>query len=429
MLAISISLILAMMVARSSVNAKIEGVKASTATQLTITPAGIQGMMGGGDPLTADQVKTITDTDHIASVASTLTDQLGTDDTNLTPSFELGSFGKRQMRFESSDGASATPQIHIADGDDSGDAKVPQPHTSVTGASDPSSIVSSDDLTSGALFDGGSDDLVALIGKALADKNSLNVGETFTAYGKTITVKGIFDSDNTFQNNGVIMPLETLQNLTDQEGAVTSVAATADSSDNVTSVVSALEKSLGDKADIASQQEQAEDSIASLESISGLALAGVIGASIAASVIILLSMIMIVHERRREIGVIKAIGGTNVKVITQFVTEAITITVIGGVIGLGIGVLTSGPLTQSLVSSSSDDPTASSKQGGPVMRTGAIGAIGNQLETNVKSVTSTLTPEIITQSVGIILLIAILGSAIPAWAIARVRPAEVLRTE
>src|SRR6478735_8814521 len=96
-LAISIGLILAMLVARTSVNNKIAEVKASTATQITINPAGIMGGMGGGDPLTADQVKTIQNTAHVASVSSVLTDQLGTTDTNLTPSLELGNFGKRMM--------------------------------------------------------------------------------------------------------------------------------------------------------------------------------------------------------------------------------------------------------------------------------------------------------------------------------------------
>jgi ABC-type antimicrobial peptide transport system permease subunit len=60
---------------------------------------------------------------------------------------------------------------------------------------------------------------------------------------------------------------------------------------------------------------------------------------------------------------------------------------------------------------------------------GGFGAISSQLGSNVKDVTSTLTPQILAESVGIIILIAIVGSAVPAWAIARVRPAEVLRTE
>lgn len=433
MLAISISLILAMMVARSSVNAKIDEVKASVATKITINPAGVEGGFGGGNPLTADQVNKIKSTAHVTGVVSTLTDQLGSSDTNLTPSFELGSIGKRFMRFESADGSSQT-----TDGSNMPTTfKAPTPRTTVTGTSDPSSVVASDKLTSGSMIDGSSSDNIALVGKDLADKNNLKVGDTFTAYGKTITVKGIFSVDNKFENNGIIMPIATVQSLTNQTGDATNVVATVDSSDNVSSTVSSLKSTLGDAADITSQEDQAAQSVQPLESIAGLATAGVIGASIASAAIILLSMIMIVRERRREIGVIKAIGGTNVKVIVQFVTEALTLTVIGGILGLGIGILTSGPLTQSLVSNSDSTPSRTlsgptvSINGGatakPVMR--GFGALGNQLGTNLKSVTSTLTPQIFAESVGIILLIAIIGSAVPAWAIARVRPAEVLRTE
>jgi putative ABC transport system permease protein len=427
MLAISISLILAMMVARTSVNNKVAEVKASTATQVTINPAGISGGMGGGDPLTADQIKTITSTTHVKSVTSTLTDQLGSSDTNLTPSLELGSFGKRMMRFESSDGGSTSFQSSDAP------KAAPQPRTTVTGTSNPASIVPANKITSGTTIDGSSSDLVALVGTTLAQKNNLSVGSTFTAYGKTITVKGIFTSDNKFENNGIIMPLATVQTLTNQPGSVTNVTATVDSSDNVASTVAALKSSLGDKADITSQQEQAESSLQPLESIANLALVGVIGASVAAAVIILLSMIMIVRERRREIGVIKAIGGTNAKVIVQFVTEALTLTILGGILGLGIGVMTSGPLTQSLVSNSTNSnnsQTITSPGGGGARRfAGGFGAISSQLGSNVKDVTSTLTPQTLAESVGIIILIAIVGSAVPAWAIARVRPAEVLRTE
>lgn len=437
MLAISICLILAMMVARSSVNAKIDEVKASVATKVSISPAGVSGGFGGGDPLTADQLNKIKGTKHVKSTVATLTDQLSTENTSLTPSFELGSIGKR-FAGGSTNGSGPTIMFRSADGKESGEA--PKPRTVITGTSDASSVIASSKLTSGSMIDGSSSDNVALVGKTLADKNKLKVGDTFTAYGKTITVKGIYNSDNQFENNGLIMPIATVQNLTSQKGQATAVTVTVDSSDNVSSTVAALKRALGDKADITSQEDQAKDSLAPLESITGLATAGVIGASIAGAVIILLSMIMVVRERRREIGVIKAIGGTNAKVITQFVTEALTLTVIGSILGLALGILTSGPLTKSLVSSSDDTsqqgpslsggPMSTNRSAGPVMiRDGGLRGIGNQLGANLKDVTSTLTPVIMLESVGIILLIAIIGSAVPAWAIAQVRPAEVLRTE
>lgn len=429
MLAISVGLILAMLVARNGVNTKINEVKATTATAITINPAGIKGGMGGGEPLTADHIQKIKDTDHISKVTSTLIDQLGESDTSLTPSFELGGFGKRMTRFQ---GESA-PVLESSDVDSTAMQKMPAPRTTVTGTTDPSSIAAT--LTSGTMIDGNSSDKVALVGKTLAEKNSLSVGDTFTAYGQEITVKGIFSVESVFENNGLIMPLSTLQTLTEQPGAVTNVAVTVDSSDHVVGVVSSLKDTLGDKIDVVSQEEQAANSLAPLESIASLALAGVIGASVAGATIVLLAMIMVVRERRREIGVIKAIGASNIKVITQFMTEGMTLTVIGGIIGIALGIAVSNPITQSLVDSSQNSPTnikqgpEGSKTQGLLHINGDVHGVGGHIATSINNITGTLTPQVLASSVGIVVLITIIGSAIPAWAIARIRPAEVLRTE
>ena len=428
MLAISIGLILSMLVARGSVNSKIDEVKSTAGTSITITPAGVNGFAGGGDALTSTQLATITGTTHITSTSASLNDQLSSTDTSLTASLELGNFGARQMRFE---GSSTPSGINSSPSDTTTTRRAPTPRTTVTGTPNPNTISTNGSdltLTSGETIDGTSSDLVALVGSDLATKNSLAVGSTFTAYTKTITVKGIFSTGNKFQDSGIIMPLATVQTLTDQSGSVNSIVAKVDSSDNVSSTVTTLKTALGDKADITSQAEQAAASVTSLESIASLALGGVIGATIAGAVIVLLAMIMVVRERRREIGVIKAIGGTNRKVVGQFVTEALTLTVIGSIIGLALGVAVSGPMTTSLVSSSTSSTTSTSGRpaGGPgeMMRGGF-----NQISKNLTSVTSTLTPTIFASAIGITLLIAVVGAAVPAWFISKISPAEVLRTE
>lgn len=426
MLAISTGLILAMLVARSSVNAKIEEVKASVATQITINPAGMQGGMGSGDPLTEDEVEKVKATEHINSTALTLTKQL-TDNTSLTPSLE-------------------PPKLHIMGptGESSQDVPKQKAPIITTGTTAPANTIAEDKLTSGSMIDGTGTAREALVGKQLAEKNDLSVGDTFTLYDKTFTVKGIYSTDNRFQDGGIVLPLATLQDVSDQSGEVSSILATVDSSDNVASTVTALKESLGDKADVTSQEEQAETTLAPLTSIADLALGGVVAATIAGAVIVLLAMVMVVRERRREIGVIKAIGGTNRSIMTQFITEGVTLTVIGTIIGLGIGVAASGPLTQSLVSNQSDDSSQTQRQGrmqqgpmissngsagGPMMRVGGPSGFANQLNANLTSVTSSVTPQTFAISGAIIIFIAIIGSAVPAWFIARIRPAEVLRTE
>lgn len=435
MLAISICLILSMLVARNSVNAKIDSVKATSGTIVTIQPAGVMGFNGGGDPLTKDQLAIITKTAHITSTSATLSDQMGTSDTNLTSSIELGSFGMRQQRFEGSSTTNTNTDANAPADSTMSTRPAPTPRVTVTGTTNPNSISNdggSLKLTSGTTINGDSSDLVALVGSDLATKNSLTVGSTFTAYGQTITVKGIFDASNKFQNNGIIMPLATVQTLTNQAEAVSTVAATVDSSDNVSTVVTSLKSSLGSAADITSQAEQAAASTASLKSIASLALTGVIGATIAGATIVLLAMIMIVRERRHEIGVVKAIGGTNRKIIGQFIIEALTLTTVGLVVGLAFGVMASGPMTNSLVSSqtSQTSTTSHSNQAGPAGIPTDMARRGfDQINTNLTQVTSSITPMVFVMAISITFLIAIVGSAIPAWFIARIRPAEVLRTE
>jgi putative ABC transport system permease protein len=420
-LGLSIGLAVVMLVARQAVITKIDTVKGNTGNTITVSPAGIRGFEGGGTLLTADNIATMKSIDHVSSVTSTLQARLtsGTD-TSLTSSIEPGSFGRRQNN------GSGNPTSQRTGSTTSGQTfTMPVTLTGVSDASNLSALgVSSFKLTSGASIDGNSNADVAMLGMDLATKNNLQTGSTFAAYTKTITVVGIYDTGNKFTNGSIIMPLATVQTLSSQNGQVSSAIVKTDSIDSVSAVQTDLKSKLGDSVDVVSSQDTIAQTITPLENIQSIANMSLIGSMIAGAVIILLTMMMIVRERRREIGILKAIGATNIRVTTQFVVEAITLTLMGTVIGVIIGFLGSNPVINLLVQNST-----SSNQNTPGPGGGRMMQFAGQGVQALRNIQGSVGWELILYGFGAAIVIAIVGSAIPAFIISRVRPAEVMRAE
>ena len=426
-LAISIGLSLIMLLSLKAVQARIESVKSSIGNVVTVSPAGARGFEGGGSALTQDQISKIEKLANVNSVDKSLSDRLTSSDTNLKSAVDAGALGQR---FSNRSGQTFTPPPTRSG--ETGTVSFTPPVT-VLGTSNPTDLSSTQGggkfkLTTGEIYKTDSAENVALVGASLATKNSLSVGSTFTAYNTSVKVVGIFDAGNTFSNNQAIMPLLTLQKLSAQTGAITSATVKVNSITNIDSVTEAVKKTLGAAADVTNSSEQAKQTLGPLESIKNVALYSLIGALGAGSIIIFLTMLMIVRERRREIGVLKAIGAANSKIMLQFITESLTLTFLGGVIGFIGGLLLSNPVLSVLVSSSSTTSTSGGGQGSSNFAQFAGGGL-NQARNAISNIHTVVGYDLIIYGILAILIIAIVGSAIPAFFISKIRPAEVLRSE
>ena len=425
-LGISIGLALTMLLARQAVSAKIESVKSSIGNTITISPAGARGFQGGGEPLTSDEIAKAAGIAHVTSVTSIIQDRLTTENSTLVSAVDAGSLGRR---FNGGEG-NAAPPAGAQGGPAGGTNRSFTPPVSLVGVSSLDGEVLTGggkiSLSSGDKIDVTSDNNEALVGKDLATKNNLSSGSTFTAYDATITVKGIYDSGNTFSNNAVVLPLKAAQRLSSQTGEVSSAIVQVDSISNIDEATTDIKSVLGSTADVVNQQESSKQALEPLENISTISLYSLIGAVIAGAIIILLTMLMIVRERRREVGVLKAIGASNIRIVGQFVVEAVTFTLLGAVLGLVIGIFGSNPVTKALVSSSSGATTTQMGIPGGGRGFARIAGIGGVA---LQNISATVGWQILLYGLGVAVVIAILGSAIPAWLISKVRPAEVMRAE
>ncbi|MDR6985959.1 putative ABC transport system permease protein [Paenarthrobacter nitroguajacolicus] len=460
-LAVAIGLALAMLVANQAVGAKVQELNASVGTTLTVNPAGGQGFEGGGEPLTTAEAKTAASVANVTSVVGTkalrlqtaTTDsttgttqqgpgggfgpggQQATVSTSLTAAVDAGTLGNRNNASGTTGSTGTTTQPART-----------LPITATGIGAEVDSTGKALNITSGTgLGDYAAAEAKALVGTSLAEKNSLTVGSTFTIQDKTFTVAGIFDAGTTFGNNAVYVTLPEAQTLAETPDELSTMIVTVNSMENVDSTKTAVQEALGtDKADVTQGQRNLETAVSSLDSVKNISLIAFIAALATAGIIILLIMVMLVRERRREIGVLKAIGARNRTIGLQFVLESLVLVALGSVVGAVIASLASGGIASALISSNTTTTAATTTQRGGglagAMPNGAVpggggfpgggqgGPFGGASQL-LTSVTASVSPGVLAAGIAAVFAVAIIGALVPALLTARIRPIEVLRGE
>lgn len=251
-------------------------------------------------------------------------------------------------------------------------------------------------------------DYVVLLGSSIAESQYLNIGDEIeyewqdedddgndtdddevTYYFEVVGI--LEETGDSSIDSAAYVPLKTMQELEDDE-TIVSLKVKINSVENVETITDEI-NDYSDEVRAMSMLTMVRQMESTLGTIT-MAVYGIGAISVLVGGIgIMNTMIMSVMERRREIGVMKAIGATTTMILKQVLQESALLSVVGGFAGL------------------------------------TLGYFATDMITRYTSFTTIMTPNLVAMGMGFALILGIGAGLYPAWAASRLDPIEVLRYE
>lgn len=191
---------------------------------------------------------------------------------------------------------------------------------------------------------------VAVLGSSIAQKlfgEDDVIGNFIRINNARYEVIGVLTSKGAGSDNNIYVPLSTAASDLIGERDYSQLTLKIASEDQIDQVQAKVEQTLLDYYRIADPDKAnftvftSKDLLALTESITGIfvtLLASVAGISLVVGGIGIMNIMLVsVTERTQEIGLRKAVGAKQNAILTQFLIEAIVLTLVGGLIGIVIG--------------------------------------------------------------------------------------------
>lgn len=177
----------------------------------------------------------------------------------------------------------------------------------------------------------------AIVGDTGAKTLRVAPGSTLEVGGRRFRVSGIFHTGDRFEDQGVVLPLRTVQALAKRPGEVTTIAVTVKVGERPQTVATRLERRYGISAIVEPGQAVKVDTSSRLILDVGWVIS--VLALIVGGIGVTNTMAMSVFERVREIGILRAVGWPGRRIAALIVSEALGISLVALAIGLGLGLL------------------------------------------------------------------------------------------
>ena len=234
-----------------------------------------------------------------------------------------------------------------------------------------------------------------ILGQRAAQSLDKQVGDTLRITGSAFRIVGLYETGDGFEDGGAVIPLGEAQALTLQPRRVTMLYIKLRAPSEADRVRTRVERRFPDLT--LSTTSGFVDQEQMLEIVEGMAM-GVAGlAVIIGGVVMANTLWMSAFERTREIGLLRALGWRRWQVLSLILGESLTLALLGGLAGIGLGVAAVFLLGRS---------------------SSWLGMFGTQFS-----------PELFIRSLVTVVVLGLVGGAYPAWWASRLLPLEALQYE
>ncbi|MCW3068879.1 MAG: hypothetical protein JWL67_1504 [Solirubrobacterales bacterium] len=179
------------------------------------------------------------------------------------------------------------------------------------------------------------------------------VGQTIKVNGSSFEVVGVLASKGSNgaanQDDVVMAPITTVQATLTGFGSISSITVEAKSQSSLNAAEAEVTQIIDERHQIKNTAEPGfrvinQGSLLSTSSSTSSVFTTLLGEVAAISLLVggigvMNIMLVSVTERTREIGIRKAIGARRSDILTQFLTEAVLVSLIGGLTGVAVGVV------------------------------------------------------------------------------------------
>jgi putative ABC transport system permease protein len=241
------------------------------------------------------------------------------------------------------------------------------------------------------------DGKAVLLGSQLVPRLEAGVGDPLVFFeGEAFQVVGVFESYSTWENGSLVIPLQQLQRLTDRPGQVTFVNVMLDgppTQDNLERVMESIEAL--DERLSAMPTEDFVKTDARIRMAGAMAWMTSTIALLIGAIGMLNTMMTSVFERTREIGILRALGWKQSRVVRMILGEATLLSIGGAALGISGGTILTWWMSRLPAAAGTISPSI------------GAGVMG--------------------QGLAIAIVIGLVGAAYPAYRGARLLPTEALR--